>query len=229
VILLVTDGLQNLRQNLPVAKPVIINENISWSMLGLVLLLHGLLGLTLLDTEQPPQPISITPTISARLITETPAPVVPLIELESLLVAQASESASELMAEPQEPAIEPVPDPKPRQEKSQQTQQPAVQGADALTEFATVEASFSADYLRNPAPEYPRMSRQRKEEGEVYLRVLVSAEGTAKQVQLRDSSGYSALDKAAQDAVARWRFVPATRAGQPVDGWVVVPIRFRLQ
>lgn len=91
-----------------------------------------------------------------------------------------------------------------------------------------VEARFNADYLRNPPPAYPPVSRRRKEEGRVLLTVRVSAEGAAVQVQIRESSGYNRLDEAALSAVQGWRFIPARRGDQPVAATVVVPIIFRL-
>ena len=37
------------------------------------------------------------------------------------------------------------------------------------------------------------------------------------------------LDRAAQEAVTRWRFVPARRGDVAVEAWVLVPIVFKLQ
>jgi protein TonB len=85
---------------------------------------------------------------------------------------------------------------------------------------------FNADYLDNPAPLYPALSRRLNETGRVLLRVHVTAEGRADQVELRTSSGFERLDQSAHEAVARWRFVPAHRGGTPVAAWVLVPISF---
>jgi protein TonB len=92
-----------------------------------------------------------------------------------------------------------------------------------------VGPDFNAGYLSNPEPEYPFQSRRLREQGLVKLRVHVTAEGRADEVTLHLSSGYDRLDRAALDAVRRWRFRPARRAGTPVAGWVVVPVRFELQ
>jgi periplasmic protein TonB len=92
-----------------------------------------------------------------------------------------------------------------------------------------VSARFDADYLQNPAPAYPHISKRLGEEGKVLLRVFVSANGSPEKVELRASSGYQRLDHAAQEAVSRWRFVPAKRGEQAVTAWVVVPIVFSLQ
>jgi protein TonB len=88
---------------------------------------------------------------------------------------------------------------------------------------------FNADYLRNPPPAYPALSRRIGEEGRVLLRVLVSPAGTAEEVQVRTSSGSARLDQAARDAVQRWKFVPARRGEHPVAAWVLIPISFRLE
>jgi protein TonB len=88
---------------------------------------------------------------------------------------------------------------------------------------------FNADYLSNPAPEYPPLSRQLREQGVVRLRVFVSADGRAEKVLLHKSSGFARLDQAALDVVWRWRFVPAQRGGMAVADWVIVPINFVLR
>ena len=88
---------------------------------------------------------------------------------------------------------------------------------------------FDADYLDNPAPAYPGLSRRLGEHGRVLLRVLVSPEGLATQVEVRESSGYERLDKAARDTVRNWRFVPARQGTQGIAAWVQVPISFLLR
>lgn len=90
-------------------------------------------------------------------------------------------------------------------------------------------ARFDADYLQNPKPDYPRISRRLAEEGTVLLRVRVSVEGAPLAVELRKSSGYARLDDSALDAVRRWRFLPARRGSDAVESWVAVPIAFKLE
>ena len=88
--------------------------------------------------------------------------------------------------------------------------------------------SSDADYLNNPPPIYPRMSRRMGEQGTVLVRVFISTEGRAEKAEIRTSSGYVRLDEAALETVQRWRFVPGKRAGQPEAMWFNVPIRFVL-
>ncbi len=89
-------------------------------------------------------------------------------------------------------------------------------------------ARFDADYLQNPAPAYPAMSRRLQEEGKVLLQVKVTATGTAEHVQIKQGSGYPRLDEAALNTVRQWRFIPARRGDEAVAASVVVPIVFRL-
>lgn len=92
----------------------------------------------------------------------------------------------------------------------------------------TVAPRFDAAYLDNPAPVYPPLARRASEQGRVLLRVHVTADGLADDVQVRDSSGFPRLDAAAQDTVRRWRFVPARQGDRAVAAWVMVPINFTL-
>jgi protein TonB len=62
----------------------------------------------------------------------------------------------------------------------------------------------------------------------VLLRVHVLANGRPSEIQVQTSSGREALDKAALQAVRQWSFVPAKRGDEPQDGWVSVPIDFKL-
>jgi periplasmic protein TonB len=90
------------------------------------------------------------------------------------------------------------------------------------------QPSTEADYLNNPKPIYSIVSRRSNEQGTVIVSVLVGADGTAQQVELNKSSGFDRLDRAALDAVLRWRFVPGTRGGVPETMWFTVPIPFQL-
>jgi protein TonB len=91
------------------------------------------------------------------------------------------------------------------------------------------QARFDADYLRNPAPAYPPLSRRMGEEGKVILRVSVSPQGSADNVEIRTSSGSQRLDESAQKTVRNWKFIPAKRGDTAVQSWVLVPIIFKLE
>lgn len=89
-------------------------------------------------------------------------------------------------------------------------------------------ASANAAYLKNPAPEYPSLAQRRGWEGTVLLRVHVLASGKPSEIQIAKSSGRQQLDDAALNAVKRWSFVPAKQGDVAQDGWVSVPIDFKI-
>ena len=72
------------------------------------------------------------------------------------------------------------------------------------------------------------MSRRIGEEGRVLMKVLVSADGAAEEVQIEKSSGSERLDNAAIQAVKRWRFIPANKNNQALSAYVMVPMKFSL-
>jgi protein TonB len=96
-------------------------------------------------------------------------------------------------------------------------------------ENGTTPPRYGFGSAANPIPRYPRTARENGWEGVVMLTVQVSAGGEALSVVIARSSGHGLLDASAVDAVRRWRFEPARRAGFPVAGTATVPIRFRLE
>ncbi|HEY6942194.1 energy transducer TonB [Dokdonella sp.] len=75
---------------------------------------------------------------------------------------------------------------------------------------------------------YPATALRARRQGDVLLDVLVDASGNVQRVEIARSSGHADLDTAARDAVLRAHFKPVLRDGEPVAGWGVVPIEFRL-
>ena len=88
--------------------------------------------------------------------------------------------------------------------------------------------SSNADYLQNPKPAYPPLSKRLGEQGKVVVRVLIGADGVPQKAELRQSSGFDRLDQAALGTVLKWRYVPARRGDTPISYWYVQPITFAL-
>lgn len=106
---------------------------------------------------------------------------------------------------------------------------PAEKSAPPITQNLPVsEAKGYAGYLSNPSPEYPEIALERGWEGSVLLRVKVSASGSPLSVEVKQGSGKKALDDAALRTVKRWKFSPAMRGSTAIEGWVDVPINFKL-
>lgn len=79
---------------------------------------------------------------------------------------------------------------------------------------------------QSPPPTYPPAALHRGDAGSVVVRVDVDATGRAYGVTLVQRSGSRDLDRAAMEAVRRWKFTPAVSNGQPVTGSVEVPFDF---
>ncbi len=80
---------------------------------------------------------------------------------------------------------------------------------------------------QSPPPSYPPGALRRGESGSVVVRVDVDATGAPVDVTIIQRSGSRDLDRAATDAVRRWRFQPAQSNGQPVPGSIEVPFDFK--
>lgn len=131
---------------------------------------------------------------------------------------------------PQPPKPKPAPKPveQPPQPKQETPPPPAPVAPPAPAPVKETPPSANAAYLKNPAPEYPSLAQRRGWEGTVLLRVHVLASGKPSEIQIQKSSGRDALDEAAIRAVKRWSFVPAKRGDVAQEGWVTVPLDFRL-
>lgn len=168
----------------------------------------------------PPLRPAATPPTRVPEAPPPPASPVPLPPVEPPLLAVAGPTASPITVAPA--AIENVPVAAPRNAAGPASRSPVAPPP------PLVEAHLDANYLSNPKPLYPGISRRQGEAGVVRLRVHVGADGQVLEVELQDSSGYPRLDQAAREAVAHWYFVPARRGDKPVASWVVVPIVFSL-
>ncbi len=82
---------------------------------------------------------------------------------------------------------------------------------------------------QSPPPTYPPSALRNGVEGSVVVRVDVDATGYPMNVTVVQRSGSRELDRAATDAVRRWRFQPAHSNGQAVPGSIEVPFDFKAQ
>lgn len=108
--------------------------------------------------------------------------------------------------------------------------------ATAVASVATAPAppklespSSDADYLHNPKPPYPPLSKRMNEQGKVVIRTLIGVDGTAQEATIHQSSGYDRLDQAALATARKWRYVPGKRAGVAEAMWFNVPFNFVLE
>jgi protein TonB len=145
------------------------------------------------------------------------------------LAKPAPNTASKPQPTPSATAKTAAPEPRSADTVQESLKAPAAKSPDSQpAPEALTQPSFGAAYLRNPAPGYPGVAQQRGWQGTVLLKVHVLASGRPDHVGLASSSGHDSLDDAAIEAVTHWRFAPARRGDQAIDGWVQVPIEFKL-
>lgn len=89
--------------------------------------------------------------------------------------------------------------------------------------------SSDAAYLQNPSPVYPAISRRLGEQGKVLVRVLIGTDGTPERVEIKRSSGFERLDRAATDYVMKCRYVPGKVNGVVQAMWYEAPVNFVLE
>ncbi len=89
--------------------------------------------------------------------------------------------------------------------------------------------SSDADYLNNPKPPYPPMSKRLNEQGNVMVRIYIDADGSPQKAELQKSSGFERLDQAALAVVMKWRYVPGKRNSVPEAMWMGTTIKFILE
>jgi protein TonB len=77
-------------------------------------------------------------------------------------------------------------------------------------------------------PRYPEAARKAGAQGITLLRVRVLENGRVGEVLIEKSAGFNELDSSAAEAVKKWLFEPARRGKEPVQVWVLLPVKFEL-
>jgi protein TonB len=103
---------------------------------------------------------------------------------------------------------------------------PAAVATDSTDVVPQVDA---VQYLVAPAPRYPPVSRRLREQGTVWLQVLVDVAGLPAAVTVIQSSGSLRLDEAALRALSATRFQPYLHQGRASPVYVRVPVEFSLR
>lgn len=83
-----------------------------------------------------------------------------------------------------------------------------------------------AALIERVTPRYSLEARSRHLQGTVQIRALVGVDGVPRGIAR--VSGDPMLAQIAIDAIALWRYAPATLDGQPVESEVIVPVDFQL-
>jgi periplasmic protein TonB len=93
-----------------------------------------------------------------------------------------------------------------------------------LFKAATLNPRYRADLQ----PEYPPGLIRQEVEGAVTLRVLVGTDGRVKATEVVRFDDEGFLKVTREQALRKWRFLPATRDGQPVESWREMTVRFQI-
>jgi protein TonB len=110
------------------------------------------------------------------------------------------------------------------------TDEPAPAAITAETSPAPpVPETANMQVSRRVDPVYPAASRRAGEEGTGVFRVLVDSNGKPQDVSVVTSTGHPRLDEAAMTAIKKWSFKAAMQAGQAVQSYTKVQVKFELQ
>jgi protein TonB len=140
---------------------------------------------------------------------------------------QAAEAQQRTLAEQQQKAAQA------RLAQQQQTSTESARQSQASTagvanESANAAGSHGAVLMRNVSPRYPATAMRSNQEGWVELTFTVTPEGNVDDVKVVDAEPRHVFDRAAVEAVSRWKYQPATQNGSPVSSQDKRRIVFKL-
>lgn len=219
---------QHLTMRMNTLNPHHISNTRLRNTIAAVLLVHvALLWVAQSQLAELPASDESGQVLMADVVSDIPNPT-PLTHAKTAPTATTTSTPTKSVTKADTPALTP---------NSSNTQEAPASTAAAAPSTASgktgspslVEPSADADYLKNPPPGYPRISRRNGEQGTVIVRVFISTHGTPEKAEVRTSSGFARLDQAALEAVQRWRFVPGRRNGTPEAMWFNIPVRFILE
>lgn len=88
--------------------------------------------------------------------------------------------------------------------------------------------NFPISDIHNPSPEYPEMGVFLGYQGDVIVRIRVSAKGESVGVEILRSSGHKVLDDSAANALRKWRFTPSKHDNTPMNDSVIITVSYVL-
>lgn len=90
------------------------------------------------------------------------------------------------------------------------------------------DPSVDPRYARDLQPLYPAGEERAGRTGLVTLRVLVGVDGRVKRAERLAATSDAFWAATERQALAKWRFRPATRDGVAVEGWRTMTVRFEI-
>jgi TonB family protein len=149
---------------------------------------------------------------------------------EPIIETAPIEAQPEPVAEPEpvpepEPVAEPEPVPEPAVAAPQAPVEPPL--PDPSDRFELHEVDVPPVPLSTRLPVYRPDDPEAAGEGTVRMRVLVGGHGRISSVRVIDEISGSEMQRAALNAVLRWRFSGGSHRGVPVHVWVPVQLDFQ--
>lgn len=201
-----------------------------------------------LPAELPSAPPTVPamPAFNAKVVPDTPEPIVALQELPDFTDCDSPEQqnmpTTDITMETPDPfALQPRAArravlPKRKPSPTLAAAPPAVRSASGSGRAQVVTEGDSADedrvrvsYRSAPKPPYPVSLRMSRSEGTVHVRIAVNAAGKPSQVEVVRSSGFFEMDGAARNWIlAHWLFHPEKRSGRAVASVVSTSIHFEI-
>lgn len=95
-------------------------------------------------------------------------------------------------------------------------------------EFDVSQVDTIPQIINRTEPVYPYRARQKKINGIVVVKFLVTKDGRVEQASVVQSNPSGVFDEAALLAVSSWRFRPGMLENEPVATWISMPISFEM-
>ncbi|MEM7762827.1 MAG: TonB family protein [Pseudomonadota bacterium] len=159
--------------------------------------------------------VGSTPTTSPRPSQTTSAPIRPASTTPAATQATTSADDADTTLPPPPPASV-LRESATVTSEDDETALPVAEAVDTATTADIVENptesapadDFELVVIRTTPPQYPRSAQRRGIEGWVDVQFSVGADGTTRDISVFDSAPGSIFDRAAVDAVAKWRYEP---------------------
>lgn len=90
-------------------------------------------------------------------------------------------------------------------------------------------ASVDSRYARYLQPDYPGPEMRLGRDGYVSVKVKIGVDGRVLAVERVSATSDAFFEATRKQALAKWRFKPATRGGIPEESWKTMNVRFEMK
>jgi len=215
-----------------------------WIVIAVVLVLHGMFFVSLdlgLDVRNDPSENEVR--VMANLVAPATPPAPPVSTPPA--PQPKPEVKPKTQAKPEPKAKTPDTSTPPPTDASQAKAAEAAKAAESQMPNAAVAPASSQGtsgtpiqtdigklvvvYQPDADPYYPSFSKRAGEQGEVVVRLIIDETGVVEEAVLLRSSGFTRLDRAAEQIGRRYRFKPYTVNGNPARIVTNLLIKFNLK